>query len=443
MQRVSKSIFLKSFGVYEIYSLGSFVISMALVTILSPEFSLAPEASFFPILFVLGHYSFITYTKTLEGFGLWPQWQREFYPFLFLFQVLCIICMSYHLEVFDLLYLGLVPCLAAALHYITPAQNTHKKAWAKISQLGLIVLLSLVFFQSIRQGPESLIEREALVLLTFMSWVGFLFYGVQHYLAFKGGLRFEGLLARQERALSADERDRFFYHDMINQTHGLLLFLKQQRENSLSIDPDDQSLIIQEVETMQRLLSDHFKLAHKNIKAEDEFKSFEQVKTSIFVLINHYFLAQQISTHLTFQGLIDENQPSGERSECLVHFPVFYRIMSNLIKNAYEHKVSEVELVFDYQNEGLSITMKNPLYTQVRNNMPLEKSLGQLILHDAAQSNTSEKQTQGLGLESSAALAESVGGHFSCSIEEGHWISQVFLPRPDLERLHEHSRKAA
>lgn len=438
-----KSKFLNSFGVYEIYSFGSLVISIALVAILSPEFSAGPERAFFPFLFVLGHYSFLNYVKRLEGFGLWRQWQRAFYPSLFLFQVLCIISMSYHLEIFDLLYLGLVPCLAAALHYVTPAQNIHKKAWAKLSQLGLIVLLSLVIFQSLRQGPRSLMEREALVLILFMGWVGILFYGVQHYLTFKGGLRFEGLLARQERAQSADERDRFFYHDMINQTHGLLLYLKQQRESYEPIVPDDQALIIQEVETMQRLLSDHFKLEHKNIKSEDEFKSFDQVKTSVFVLINHYFLAQEISTHLSFQGLIDESRSHEEHHECLVHFPVFYRIMSNLIKNAYEHKVSEVELTFDYQDDGLNITMKNPLYTQVHKNIPLEKTLGQLILHDGGKATPAEKQKQGLGLESAAALAESVGGHFSCSIEEGHWINQVFLPRPEAESLKNEGQKAA
>lgn len=430
--------------VYEIYSFASFIVSIALVAILSPEFSSGPKNTFFPFLFVLGHYSFLNYANCLEALGFCHQWQRDFYPSLFLFQVLCLISMSFHLEIFDLLYLGLVPCLAAVLHYMTPGQNIHKNAWAKLSQLGFIVALSLVFFQSLRKGPEGLVESESFVFLIFISWVGILFYGVQQYLKLKGGLRFEGLLARQERAQSADERDRFFYHDMVNQTHGLLLFLKQQRENSEDLAPDDQSLVIQEVETMQRLLSDHFQLEHKNIKLQDEFKSFEQVKTSVFVLINHYFLAQQVSTHLVFQGLIDERRALDERSACLVHFPVFYRIMSNLVKNAYEHKVSEVELVFDYQDEGLSIMMKNPLHTQVDNNLPLEKTLGHLILHEGGQMNTSgAKRQEGLGLESAAALAESVGGEFNCCIDQGYWINEVFLPRPSPKTLSKPGKKAA
>lgn len=420
--------FFRNFSVYEIYCLGSLLISIALVAILSPEFSQGPTAAFFPFVFVVGHYAFLNYIMTLESFGVWPQWQRRSYPTLFLFQILCLMGLSFHLEIFDVLYLGVVPCLAAALHYVTPAENSQKKAWAKLSQLGLITLLSLVFLQSLRQGPGSLIEREGLVLLTFMSWVGILFYGVQHYLSFRGALRFEGPSDRQERANLTDERDRFFYHDMINQTHGLLLFLKQQREYSKSITPEDQSLIIQEVETMQNLLSDHFKLGHKNIKSEDEFKSFDQVKASIFALINHYFLSQEVSTHLFFKGLIDESRPLSKRLECLVHFPVFYRIMSNLIKNAYEHKVQEVDIVFDYQENGLTVTMRNPLHTQANKDTPLEQTLSHLILHDGGHNSSSEKKKQGIGLESVAALSESLGGNFHCSIEEGHWVNKVYLP---------------
>jgi hypothetical protein len=195
---------------------------------------------------------------------------------------------------------------------------------------------------------------------------------------------------------------------------------------------------------MQRLLSDHFKLAHKDIKLEDEFKSFDQAKSSLFALINHYFLSQEVSTHLIFEGYIDEKRPLSDRLECLVHFPVFYRIMNNLIKNAYEHNVGEVELHFDYQSDGLRIKMKNPLYKQFQHNTPLEKTLGLLILHDANQNNSVESdQQEGLGLDSAAALAESVGGYFECRIEEGVWISQVFLPRPEGQVSHKHHKKAA
>lgn len=428
MREQARSVFFENVDVYKIYGLGSSAISVVLVPILSPHFALSLEMAFFPFLFVVGHFEFFRFQGCLEASGFGLEQQKSSYSSLFLFQILCLMSMSFHLEIFDVLYLGFVPCLAAALHYMTPvAQSSREKGLAKLAQLSLIVFLSLVIFQSLRQGLGSLVEREGLVFLTFMSWVGVLFYAVHQ------GLTFD----------HTDERDRFFYHDMINQTHGLLLFLKQEYAKGRGVTPDDQLRIIQEVETMQNLLSDHFKLDHKNIKSENEFKSFEQVKSSLFALMNHYLLSQQVSTHLVFKGLIDEERPISQRLECLVHFPIFYRIMNNLIKNSYEHKVSEVEIIFDYQETGLFLTMKNPLQKQVDDMAPLEKALGHLILHDTESSSVTSHQKQGLGLESVAALAESVGGSFQCCIEEGHWINQVFLPAPKSQSSFEGEKWAA
>ncbi len=56
-----------------------------------------------------------------------------------------------------------------------------------------------------------------------------------------------------------DQKNRMFFHDIINHTHGILLFLEQKKDYSKQIDEKEISLLLHEVKLMQTLISEHFK----------------------------------------------------------------------------------------------------------------------------------------------------------------------------------------
>lgn len=426
----SQRLFKNTINAFDLYVYSSAIVSVFLFCLLSLELTSFPEAFFFPTLFIVGHYSFLTYTAHVRRFFKHRSPEVMAFPSLFLFQILTLIAMSYHLEIFDILYFALIPCLAAGLYFMIPGHRANRRPGAKLSQLTLIGLMSIALLQSLKTGPETLIQREGLFLVIFGVWSALLFYGVQNFLSF--GKNQDKRVRHEHSDFDLEEapRDQYFYHDMINLTHGVVLFLKQQQKKGESLGVQDQGLIISEIESLQSLMKSHFGYTHKNLKDQSEIKSFDQTKPALYSLITHYLLAQGINTHLIFEGLIDDSLELEKRSSCEVHFPTLYRVMNNLIKNSYEHKVQEVEILFNYTVEGLFISLKNPLRPNMTKEKPLESSLSEVILGNVHELKTSQKDKEGLGLESVSSLVQAQGGEFSCKIEDGHWVSKVFLPRP-------------
>jgi hypothetical protein len=62
-----------------------------------------------------------------------------------------------------------------------------------------------------------------------------------------------------------DLKEKLFFHDIINQTHGLLLFFGQKELSQESIEGHELKMLASEIKTLQSLIRDHYNFRHKNL----------------------------------------------------------------------------------------------------------------------------------------------------------------------------------
>lgn len=213
-----------------------------------------------------------------------------------------------------------------------------------------------------------------------------------------------------------DFQDRLFFHDLINQTHGLLLFLDQKEFEKKEIGFDDLNLIKSEIKTLQGLVRDHFKMKHKNLSNTQSYTDINGLKRVIDFLINTYLAHENVK--LSFNVL------SGLDNEFSISYPYFYRICNNLIKNISEatgkNKDSEIVIFFEVTKLGLFIETQNSLPHLLKNDIP--EYLEKVILNEKSMAS------EGLGIESIDRLTKNCRGTFSFEIENNHWVNKIFLP---------------
>jgi hypothetical protein len=194
-----------------------------------------------------------------------------------------------------------------------------------------------------------------------------------------------------------DQKDRLFFHDLINQTHGILLFLGLKH----SLDTKDIELLTTEVKILQSLLQNHYQFIHKNLATTEDDENgnpasqFKKVTISLEKLINIYYPVDATKMNISHQG----------EQIAMLDFISLYRILNNIVKNMSEAKVVAAKLLLDFNERGLTITTQNVV----------------------ADKKDTDKQG-GLGLSSIASLAALAGGHFQYEIHSDTWINQIFLP---------------
>lgn len=193
------------------------------------------------------------------------------------------------------------------------------------------------------------------------------------------------------------KRERLFFHDLINQTHGLILFLNQRQNQQTGIDAVEIPMLEQEVRTLQSLIKDHFLFQHKNIHSDYEVVPFSVAESALMVLIQTYLTSSEVKTFIRLKG--------EKRESAVVYFPIFYRIMNNLIKNMAEAHAEEAHFSFEFTSSGLVIETQN--------------SIGEKV---------DQKSRNGAGLESIEFLALEIGGsaHFEKSADT--WTNRIYLP---------------
>lgn len=206
-------------------------------------------------------------------------------------------------------------------------------------------------------------------------------------------------------------KERLFFHDIINQTHGLLLYFSQKEMSDESLCPEEVKMIASEIKTLQSLIRDHFNYKHKNLGQTYDWVPFSYLQFSFSYLKMTYLSDKDVT--ISFK-----NDGAGELEE--VYYPAFYRIMNNLIKNIAESKSQKVEFLFHLQRQGLFIETKNSMNSGMEKSVP--DHLSRVILSE------SSPQIMGLGLESIHHLASENGGDFTFEIIDGQWINRIFLP---------------
>lgn len=202
-------------------------------------------------------------------------------------------------------------------------------------------------------------------------------------------------------------QDRLFFHDLINQTHGIVLFLS----NKNSLDASEIDSLKSEVKLLQALIQNHFSLNHKNLEpfVENENQT-QKIQSSLEKLIALYYpnADEQITMEL-----------KGEEGGFL-DFISLYRILNNIVKNMAEAKVTQGQFLLEFTASGLSITTQNK--------MPDENAT------DAY---------EGLGLQSIASLAQEAGGQYHYEIHNETWINQAFLPYKNSSSASKNIKKIA
>jgi len=226
-----------------------------------------------------------------------------------------------------------------------------------------------------------------------------------------------------------EKKERLFFHDIINQTHGLILFFNQKQCTNKTISVEEIHSLEKEVRTLQSLIKDHFHFKHKNLALTYDWVPFDIAEAAVRSLIQTYLPTESVQTTFSTSFL--------EKDNSFVYFPVFYRIMNNLIKNMAEVKTDEVHLYFKYSEEGLLIETKNKnssihSFEELTDKINQEKTL-----------DNSTPVNEALGLESIYHLSNASGGSFEFEIKEGLWINRIILCGPKKINKENMTKKAA
>ena len=233
---------------------------------------------------------------------------------------------------------------------------------------------------------------------------------------------------------------RLFYHDMMNQIHGLSLFLNQKLVAHQSLSADEVNAVLSEVKLMQAMLEEHFGLAHKQNRGDKDVP-FTLLQDNIVRLINTYLPPHIFQTKISFLGGLAANSAHFVGDKMRLPPTSFFRIITNLAKNMAEHNSDEAQFTFDYRPEGFYIIAQNHLKSLWQAS-DVAQELGEIILHESSAttppgvmaSSAHQEQTlrPGLGLESITRLCESWGGQFIFGRQGEFWLAQIFIPASEL-----------
>lgn len=212
-------------------------------------------------------------------------------------------------------------------------------------------------------------------------------------------------------------KERLFFHDIINQTHGLILYLGQKELSGIPVDPSEVKMLLNEVKTLQSLIRDHYNFKHKNLIQTYDWVPLSYAQMAFAHLAHTYLSDSKITS--TFK--VEDETAEGD----LIYYPCFYRIMNNLIKNIAESGPGDVEFEFTLKGTGFFITTKNLMPESAAEN-EIPEYLSRVILSEKSNIH------QGLGLESIHHLAEENGGSFSFEISNRIWSNRIFLPTQKL-----------
>ncbi|MBP9681025.1 MAG: HAMP domain-containing histidine kinase [Bacteriovorax sp.] len=223
---------------------------------------------------------------------------------------------------------------------------------------------------------------------------------------------------KEKKTHFTQKRDQFFFHDVINLTHGLILFLNERMNSKKNLENEQIKLLENELRTLQSLIKDHFHFKHKNLVESSEWVPFSVAESALKGLIQTYLPEENVKTYIRLKGKISYEQSLQERESAFVYYPVFYRVMNNLIKNMAEAKSNEVFFLFDYSDNTLFIETRNKTISD------------SFTWHEEGPRSSESSSGNGLGLDSIRGLALNSGGKYEIEVVDSVWINRITLPNP-------------
>jgi hypothetical protein len=219
---------------------------------------------------------------------------------------------------------------------------------------------------------------------------------------------------------TALEREKFFFHDLINHTHALSLWVANKLSQQGKIDASELAPLYHEIKNMQALIQDHYQLHHKNLNPK-KYISVNQLQDELKAMTKNFLgeRAEAVQLKLIESAVAQDYQ---------VYFPVWMRLLTNLVKNLSEHRAREIILEFSLINSGLCFKTLNQVERLSTDDDDFEEQM-QSRMREAKDSEG------GLGLESIQYLVEMAGGTFQFDFENGRWCLELFIPHPEKNTL--------
>jgi len=357
----------------------------------------------------------------------------------FLFQYFLNLGMALELKSQLVLFMATLPIVAALFAVqsdcFSTGQQKVKKAFGIIGVMALSLFLTMSHPELRSDMPISMA-----ILVSFCLWqMGTIYLANMEWLRLSRKTLFriiknKNLKNQSENGDAFDvhplNRERYFFHDIINHTHGMGLMLRYRLLKEKGLTYEETISLSAELQALQTLVQDHFGLNHRNTSNDWEWKSFSFLKNMTVNLVHSFLPESQVDSFFTYKGTLAE----GESFNPCVAFAPYHRILTNLVKNCAEAGSKRVEFIFDGRVDDFTLTLKNDVYKEKPVGYDLGKSLEYLI------SGTTKDNFigHGVGLESIETLCKEQGGSFHFYIENGHWVSQITLPfNKDVSNLDE------
>jgi len=229
-------------------------------------------------------------------------------------------------------------------------------------------------------------------------------------------IMFKTFFKKSAKEVTAFEREKFFFHDLINHTHALSLWVANKISQQEKLESTELAPLYQEIKNLQTLIQDHYQLHHKDLNPK-KYISVAQLQAELQALLKNFLgeKAQRVQLKLVESQVAQDYE---------VYFPLWMRLLTNMVKNLSEHKACEILFEFVLKNEGLLLLTSNRVEKLSSDDDDFEEKM---------QSRMREiKDGEGaLGLESIQYLTEISGGTFKFEFESGHWKLEIFVPHPE------------
>lgn len=339
----------------------------------------------------------------------------------FLLQFFLLLGASFELKHPGPLFMSTLPLVAALFTiqshwFMSQNQKFNKGA----TLLGVVSFAYLFFF--LNYGREEKYLDTVSMLAGFILWqVGTIYLANREWLRLSRNLLFSRLRSVHQTDIPSHpiNRERYFFHDVINHTHGINLMLRTRVMKREGLSYEDTLSLVTEVSALQSMVHDHYGLTHKNLKEAWEFKHFSFIKNMCFGLVENFLPSEKVDSFFIFKGMVAEGVPYDPE----ISFVSFHRIFTNLIKNSSEANARRVEISFEGKRDHLLLTVKNDVYKNRTSGYELGNSLAQIISEDSTR-----EDLKGVGLEAIESICQDLGGEFRFYIDHGTWTSEVKIP---------------
>ncbi len=407
--------------------LASFVVAI-------PKLSSIGMSSFlieYPLTCWLVAFNFLSFSTVSYSINYLPF--SKYYPVILYGQTLLYFGVAYEYQDQGAAYLGVLPAITGIISLSKLWSIGEKEGEHRYQTYLYLLAITYGWFQVSNHSfitPQTGISShflpiffgQILAMTLFPSFVSN--FANPEYKSMSFPMFFRKLLKENENYRDVekqDKKDRFFFHDMINHLYGLSLKLTYRMSKNKGIEPHEIGDMLGEVMALQTILGDHFGYAHKNFLNPIDSITFYDLRPFIYAQINS-FIGNQSNVEIVYSGLFDHTKPS-PFSKPQIPFSAFYRIFTNLLKNAREANCQNLEVVFEGDYQQLKVTMRNDFKHVSGNDYEIGEGLTRAIKADREM----RVDYQGLGLAAIESLCHEHGGDFSFEIKDGLWVSYFHL----------------